>query len=299
VEEDLRALLRADLAGERPPPLGDVVAVAAGRGRRIRRQRRLTVAGAGAAVLVVAAIVAFGPGPRFAALPSALSPGAGSGSAGPGNAGLVPGAAEPAGSVSPGSVSPGSVSPGSVSPGSVPSTGAAPAAAAPARTVTVRNGTQRAEGMQKKATPAAMLRLLTTLLPPGRTSHYGVAADDDLHVQLYYDAGYGPSMLRLQVARTDTGHARGPAARMTVSYRPDDCVRDTDVVATWADGTVVRLDLASCLDSGRTDPPVRTQLSEAEAELVAGDSRWGVTMDAALVDQGARTFPRPLPVFGR
>jgi hypothetical protein len=258
VEDDLRAALRADLAGERPPPLGDVVGTAISRGRRVRRNRRLAAVGAGVAVLAIAAFAAFGPGPQLPPLPSALPP------------------------------------------ESVPSIAAPPVAAVPPRSVTVRNGTQRAEGMQKKATPTAMLHLLTTLLPPGRTSHYAVARDDDLHVQLYYDAGYGPSMLRAQVARKDTGVARGSAAKLTVTHVPDDCVQDTDVRATWPDGTTVQLDIATCLEfDGRTDPPAKAQLSEAEAALIVADNRWGVTMDAGLVDQAAAEFPTALPVFTR
>jgi hypothetical protein len=258
VEDDLRAGLRADLAGERPPPLGDVVGAAISEGRRIRRTRRLAVAGASVAVLAVAAFVAFGPGPQLPSLPSALPP------------------------------------------GSVPSMATQPAAAVPTRTVTVRNGTQRAEGMQKKATSAAMLRLLTTLLPPGRTSHYRVAKDNALHVQLYYDAGYGPSMLRLHVDRRATGRPRGSTPTVTVRHLPGNCVQDTDLRATWADGTSVELDLATCLEfDGRTNPPARAQLSEAEAALIVSDPRWGVSMSADLVDQGAGAFPKPLPVFAR
>jgi hypothetical protein len=258
VEDDLRAALRADLAGERPPPLGDVVGAAMSRGRRVRRNRRLAVAGAGVAVLAVAALIAFGAGPQLSPLPSALPP------------------------------------------GSVPSIAAAPAAAVPTRTVTVRNGTQRAEGMQKKATSAAMLHLLTALLPPGRTSHYAVAVGNDLHVQLYYDAGYGPSMLRLQVDRKPTGRARGTQPRVAVSHDPGNCVQDTDVAAVWPDGTVVQLDIATCLaPGGRTGSPAKAQLSQAEAALIVSDRRWGVTMDADLVDQSARAFPSALPVFQR
>jgi hypothetical protein len=190
--------------------------------------------------------------------------------------------------------------PAALPPGSVPSIAAGPAAAVPTRTVTVRDGTQRAEGMQKKATPAAMLHLLTTLLPPGRTSHYAVAAHDDLDVRLYYDAGYGPSMLRLQVADRATGRERGSTATVTVSQFPDDCVRETAVQATWPDGTAVRLDIAGCLAyDGRTNPPAQAQLSEAEAELIVSDARWGVMMDADLVEQGAKSFPGALPVFTR
>jgi hypothetical protein len=258
VEDDLRAALRADLAGERPPPLGDVVRVAISQGRRVRRHRRLAVGGAAVAVLAVAAFAAFGPGPQLSVFPSVLPP------------------------------------------GSVPSIAAPPAAVVPTRSVTDRTGTQRAEGMQKKATPAAMLHLLTTLLPPGRTSHYAVSAEDDLHVQLYYDAGYGPSMLRLQVARKATGRPRGTQAKVTVSHAPGDCAEDTGVTATWADGTAVRLDIATCLAfDGQVSPPARAQLSEAEAALIVSDRRWGVTMDAALVDESVSAFPPTLPVFAR
>jgi hypothetical protein len=258
VTDDLRALLRADLADERPPPLGDVVGAAIREGRRVRRRRRLAVAAAAAAVLVVAAVAAFGPVPRVPSLPSALPP------------------------------------------GSVPSIAIRPATAAPANTVTVRNGTRRAEGTQKKATSAAMLDLLTALLPPGRTSHYAVAPDNALHVQLYYDAGYGPSMLRLAVGQKPTGRERGTTATVTVSHVPGNCVQDTVVVAAWPDGTTVQLDLATCLAfEGRRNPPAKPQLSEAEATVVVSDARWGVTMESGLVEQGARAFPAALPVFGR
>ena len=127
-----------------------------------------------------------------------------------------------------------------------------------------------------------------------------MAVGNDLHVQLYYDAGYGPSMLRLQVDRVPTGRERGPAPRLSVTHVPGDCARETDVAATWSDGTTVQLDIASCLATGgRTRPPARAQLSVAEAELIAGDRRWGVTMDADLVDRSASAFPTDLPVFRR
>ncbi len=264
VSDELRALLRADLGDERPPPLGDVVGAALRDGRRIRRRRRWAAFGSAGAVFVIAAVAAVmvvtGPSGRPSAMPVAALP-----------------------------------------PGSVPSAVVSPVTAAPTRTVTVRSGTERAEGMLTKATPAAMLHLLTTLLPPGRTSHYGVAADNDLHVQVYYDAGYGPSMLRLAVERAPvTGRRpdRGSIAKVSVGYRPDDCVQDTVVEAAWPDGTTVHLDVASCLAfDGVRNPPAKPQLSEAVALLIVSDARWGVTMDVGLVKQGAQQFPDGLPVF--
>jgi hypothetical protein len=271
--DDLRARLQAELAAERPPPIGDVVRTAVREGRRVRRRHRIAVGGAAAAVLIVAGVAAFGPLRSLPSLPASLPPGS------------VPSAAAPA-------------SPSALPPGSVPSIAIGPAAASPARTVTVRDGTQRAEGMQKKATSAAMLHLLTTLLPPGRTTHYGVAVHNDLSVQLYYDAGYGPSMLRLQVARKPTEQKRAAAPKVTVGHAADDCIRDTVATAIWSDGTIVQLDVAACLDgAGGANPPAKAQLSAAEASLIVADPRWGVTMDADLVDEGARQFPGRLPVF--
>jgi hypothetical protein len=267
VTDELRALLRADLGDERPPPMGDVVGAALRAGRRIRRRRRLAVAGSAAAVLVTAVLAAAGVGT--------------------GVSGQVPGTPAAAPAVPP--------------PGSVPTMSIPAAPAPPPRTVTIRDGTQRAEGMQKKATSAAMLHLLRTLLPPGRTSHYGVAADNDLHVQLYFDAGYGPSMLRLEVGRAAvTGRRpdRGSIAEVTVGYHPDNCVQDTVISAAWPDGTTVQLDLASCLAyDGVRNPPAQPQISEAVAMLIVSDRRWGVTMNAGLVEQGAQAFPDRLPVF--
>jgi hypothetical protein len=222
VTDELRALLHAELAGERPPPLGDVVGAAIRDGRRIRRRRRAT-AWAVAGVLVVVALTAFAAAP-------------------PGNVPVAPGG---------------------------------PVAALPARTVTVRIGTQRAPAKQKKATSAAMLHLLLGLLPPGRTSHYGVAADDDLSVQLSYDGGHGPSLLRLRVAPL-------PPER-----RGGDCLQE---IAVRPDGTTVQLEIVGC-----PGPP---PLTPEQAFRIISDDRWGLTMDAALVDQGARQFPAALPEFG-
>jgi hypothetical protein len=272
VTEELRALLRADLADERPPPLGDVVGAALRDGRRIRRRRRLAAGGSAAAVLLIAAIVAVAAG-----------------------AGRPPG--EPAAAVPAGPVPAAAVVP----PGSVPTMPVSPGTAPPPRTVTIRDGTQRADGMRKKATSAAMLHLLTALLPPGRTSHYGVASDNDLHVQLYYDAGYGPSMLRLEVGQVPVSGRRpdrGSVAEVTVAHHPGNCVQDTVVSAAWPDGTSVRLDLAGCLDSdGVRNPAAAPAISETEAMVIAGDARWGMTMDAGLIAQGAAQFPGKLPEF--
>jgi hypothetical protein len=168
--------------------------------------------------------------------------------------------------------------------------GVAVGAAAGTRTWTVRDGTERVDGMQKKATSAAMLHLLTTLLPPGRTSGYGAAADDDLLVQLFLDRGDGPARIRVRVS-----HAWSPVATgVTVSHTPGDCGRALSVSSARPDGTDVVLDVNACPPAV---PVARPALTAAEAVRIAADPRWGLTMDARLVDAGAARFPGGVPVF--
>ena len=175
--EDLRALLRADLGAERPPPLGDVVGAAIRDGRRIRRNRRWAAVAAVAAIAGLAAVAAVTLGAGgVARRPAAIAVAA-----------------------------PGPV----LSPVSVPLIPAHPAGRAEAHTVAVQSGTVRAGGMPRKATSAAMLHLLLQLLPPGRTSHYGADFDDDLSVQLYLDDGRGPAMVRVALGESEKSDQLG------------------------------------------------------------------------------------------
>ena len=272
--DELRALLRAELNAERPPPLTDVVAGAIRDGRRIRRNRRVGAFGVGAALAGVAAAAVV----TTASVSASTRP-------------AVPaGAAQPANPAEP------SETP--LSPGSVPPSAAGPTAMALPRTLAIHSGTQRAEGLQKKATSAAMLLLLTTLMPPGRTSHYAVAADDDLHVQLYLDNGSGPAMVRVSVAKTPLAPPADSPVTATLDRNPDNCIQDTTAGVVWPDGTTVQVDVATCLAwDGTRNPPCRRALTEKQAATIAADPRWGATMDAKLLALGAKRFPDPLPVF--
>jgi hypothetical protein len=272
VTDDLRALLRSELDAERPPPLGDIVGAAMRAGRRKRRNRRIGLAAALAGVLVLATLL---------------------NAATPVRDHLVPASDGTRVSQRP--------SMPRLSPGTVPIMPSAPTAAEPARTVTSHVGTLRAGGKQKKATSAAMLHLLTELLPPGRTSHYGVAAENDLRVQLYLDAGSGPGMLRVTVGRLPAVEASGaPDGQVTVTVAGDagDCARTTTVTADRSGGTRVRLEIASCLagDDPSATGATRPALTAEQGARIVIDPRWGVTMDAGLVDAGARRFPA-VPVF--
>jgi len=264
VTEDLRALLRADLSGERPPPLGDLVGAAIRDGRRIRRKQRIRRIGAGL-LAVAAAVTAF-----------VLV----------GDGGVA------------GRRFPPTEAAGVLSPPSVPLAGPVPVSTAEARTLTIRSGTKRAGGSREKATSAAMLHLLTQLLPPGRMTHLGVAAEDDLQVQLYLDDGSGPGMVRVGVGASGPISGEPPGGEtvsVTIRHMPDNCLQGTVVDAAWPDGTLVRVDVASCLD--QAGPPTLPALTVDQAVRVAADPRWGVTMDATLVAAGAKQFPS-LPVLG-
>jgi hypothetical protein len=272
--------MRADLSAERPPPLGDVVGAAIRDGRRLRRNRRLGTFGAGVAaagVLAAAAVVLLGDG-GMAARPGPAVP-----AAGPAGAAAAPQSMLPPGSV----------------PTPVPATPATP----PARTLTIHSGTERAVGLQKKATSAAMLHLLTQLLPPGRTSHYAVGPDDDLQVQLYLDDGNGPALVRVAVDMIPPSVTFAPepspraATMVTIQYMPDNCLQNMTVAALWPDGTQVQVDVATCL--GAPTLPTLPALTSAQAVKIASDPRWGATMDAKLVASGTRQFPKPLPVVAR
>ncbi|GAB2571678.1 hypothetical protein Aab01nite_04230 [Paractinoplanes abujensis] len=273
--EDLRALMRAELNSERPPPLGDVVGAAVRDGRRIRRRRRrLGTVGAGVAGLV--AVVLFG---GIAAHSEPRRP-------------VLAEPALPAAAPSPSVSAPARAA--QKSPGSVPVTPTPPATMAPERSLAVHSGIERAAGPRKKATTGAMLHLLTELLPPGRTSHAAVAADEDLHVQIYLDRGDGPGMLRMTMGQLPAGGPRGGTATVSIIPVPDNCAQSYVAVSRWPDGTSVQLDVASCL-AGDT-PAGPEALTPDEAVAVVADPRWGLDMDADLVDRGNERFGK-VPVF--
>jgi len=272
VTEELRGLLRDELAAQRPPPLGDLVAVALRDGRRIRRRRRLAALGGGTAVAgVLAATVALGGqfGPVSRAVPAGADDDRIAATARPtvSRAGPV-GATDDAGDRIVATARP-----------TVPRAGDAPH--------------PPPLGEQVRATPEAMLVLLEGLLPAGRTSAAAKTGPRDLHVQLYLDRGKGPGMIRVSVSGDPRSGPRTGTPAVTVDSRPDNCIQSTVARARWPDGLTVQADLATCLAwDGRRNPPAPPALSKDEARAVVADPRWGTTMDAGLVRAGAERFPR-------
>jgi len=286
VTEDLRALLRAELNNERPPPLGDVVGAALREGRRVQRRRRRVMSVAAGSVGVLAVVLAGGvaaySGPRhtMSAADSVV-------------------AASPAATSVPVPLGP-AARKAAASPGSVPVSPTAPTTRAPGRTLAIHSGVDRAAGAREKATTGAMLHLLTQLLPAGQLSNAAASGAGDRYVQVYLDRGDGPGMVRLvvgQLPAEGTRPPRGGTATVSIEHVPGNCLQDTVAVSRWPDGTAVQLDVASCLaGDGRTNPPGRPVLSADEAAGIAADPRWGVTMDADLVKAGDARFGR-VPVF--
>ena len=302
--DDLRALLRADLAAERPPPIGDLVGDAIRDGRRLRHRRRVAAAGTVAAGLVLVTAVLAGAGGTGRSAPAEQAAGRAAGPLRPGaaaGASGLPGAAagQPGGGSWPVPSGPVTGRRSGPPPGSVPVGPTGPPATAQARTLTIHSGAGGAGRRQKEATPAGMVQLLSDLLPAGRTGEPAVAAGDQRHVRLLLDRGAGAGLLGLRVDRLDMGTprpARGTSVDVTVRHFPDRCAAAVVADARWADGTVVRLDVATCRE-GRRELPTRPALTPDEAIRIVADPRWGVTMDADLVDRGTRRFGE-LPVFG-
>jgi hypothetical protein len=267
VTEELRGLLRDELAAERPPPLGDLVATALRDGRRIRRQRRWAALGGGtAAVGALAVTVALGGPFGLSAAPA------------PGGDRTVAGDA-PFRTAVP-------AAPARAE--SVPRPGGA-AAVPPGLTsrVAAKAGPDLVE-----ATPEAMLVLLEELLPAGRTSGHAKTGRRDLRVQLYLDRGEGPGMIRVSVGGNPAPGPRPGNPAVIVDSLPDNCTQRTVVRAEWPGGLVVRADLADCLArDGRRYEPAPQVLTSDEARAVVTDPRWGPVMEAGLVRAGAEQFP--------
>ncbi|AGL17214.1 hypothetical protein [Actinoplanes sp. N902-109] len=272
--EDLRALMRAELSEERPPPLGDLVATAMRDGRRITRRRRFAMVGASAAVLAVAvggAAVAWpAGGGRQLDSPAAV----GSGSSAPPSVSATP-EPTPSGSAVPRRFP-------SDEPEASTGTGARPTP------MTVRLQGQHVRTKQLPATPESVLELLTRLLPKGKVSKLAANAEDGLFAQVYLDTGKGPGMLRVWLKPYDDPDLKPGTVVIETFTTPDNCVQSTVVNASYSTGGHVEMNIATCLGSDREPAPA--PITVDEAVKVLSDARWGVRMDAELVAEGAKHY---------
>ena len=73
---------------------------------------------------------------------------------------------------------------------------------------------------------------------------------------------------------------------------PDNCVEPLVIDVDHGDGTVVEIDVATCLAwNGHSNPPTHMAITAAQAQQIAANPAWGATqMDAAVVNDAARRF---------
>jgi hypothetical protein len=157
------------------------------------------------------------------------------------------------------------------------------------------------------ATPAGLLELLLSLLPPGPTSNYAADPEQPM-VQTYLDTGAGPGMLRLTVTTVQRGsalfdapgngiQATGPSelpggGEVVVLQIPENCIQRTVVEVRHPDDTLVQINIASCLAwDGTANKPAPQVLTAEQAATIAADPRWGTRLDPSLEDAGAAHFP--------
>jgi hypothetical protein len=160
-------------------------------------------------------------------------------------------------------------------------------------------------GPKAPTSSAAVLAELLKLLPPGATSNYsffGLGAETDL------DGASGLGMIRLSLFKgslnpaacttavpsdmTRTCSTLPGGANVLTTRISDNCIEPLVIDVDHGDGTVVEIDVATCLAwNGHSNPPTNMAITAAEALQIAANPAWGTSqMDAALVRDGDRRF---------
>jgi hypothetical protein len=161
-------------------------------------------------------------------------------------------------------------------------------------------------GPKAPTSSAAVLAELLKLLPPGATSNY--AFFGGLGAQTYFDGASGLGMIRLSLFQGSLNPAACTSAvpsdmTRTCSTLPgganvlttrisDNCIEPLVIDVDHGDGTVVEIDVATCLTwNGHSNPPTQMAITAAQALQIAANPAWGVRqMAAALVRDGDRQF---------
>lgn len=166
-------------------------------------------------------------------------------------------------------------------------------------------------GPQAPTTAGAVLDELLRLLPPGATSNYADYNNgpNDMGAQTYLAGPSGIGMIRIHVIgnvsinpqacggtvpsdMTMTCGTLPGGAPVAVSKTSDNCIQSDTIDVDHGHGTVVQIDLATCLAwNGTTNPPSPLAITVAQAEQIAANPAWGTaTMDAAVVQDAATRF---------
>jgi hypothetical protein len=160
-------------------------------------------------------------------------------------------------------------------------------------------------GPKAPTSSAAILDELLKLLPPGATSNY---AFDGLGAQIYFDGASGLGMIRLSLFKgslnpdactsavpsdmTRTCSTLPSGATVLTTRISDNCIEPLVIDVDHGDGTVVEIDVATCLAwNGHSNRPTHMAITAAQALQIAANPAWGAAqMDAALVRDAASRF---------
>jgi hypothetical protein len=157
------------------------------------------------------------------------------------------------------------------------------------------------------ATPRGILDLLLATLPGEQTGAYATDADGALRASMWVIRPHVTGMIRVSVSTysgtpgkppgTDNGNVLGNTTRsatgtvVQIGTDGSDCTKATNVTSYHPDGTLVEVDVATCLvDQDQTKTIGSSGLSIAEATAIADDPRWGVRISTSFNDHGA-TLP--------
>ena len=160
-------------------------------------------------------------------------------------------------------------------------------------------------GPKAPTSSAAILDELLKLLPPGATSHY---AFDGLGAETYLDGASGLGTIRLSLFKgslnpdactsavpsdmTRTCSTLPGGATVLTTRISDNCIEPLVIDVDHGAGTVVEIDVATCLPwNGQRNPSAHMAITAAQALRIAESPAWGAEqMDAALVREAARRF---------
>ncbi|AGL17838.1 tyrosine protein kinase:Serine/threonine protein kinase [Actinoplanes sp. N902-109] len=157
---------------------------------------------------------------------------------------------------------------------------------------TAVNGDDRGPGPvteYKDVTPAAMVELLTQLLPERRLTNPRRTAANTVQVGVSTDGEPATVTISVKGPPADADRYGSPAVK--VSPAGSDCLRNRTVAATWDDGTAVQAALATCVVRDGKKDPTPAALTIDEATDLVSDTHWGTRMDATTVDAGAEHYP--------
>jgi hypothetical protein len=161
-------------------------------------------------------------------------------------------------------------------------------------------------GPKAATSSAAILDELLKLLPPGATSND--AFFGGLGAQTYLDGANGLGMIRIILYKgtlnrdactsavpsdmTRTCSTLPGGATVLTTKISDNCIEPLVIDVDHGDGTVVEIDVATCLVwNGHSNPPAHMAITAAQALQIARNPAWGAgQMDDALVRDANSRF---------